>query len=267
MAPLNIVSTVPSGSVGRPYAASLAVSGGTPPYSFAVTGSALPDGLELSTNGDISGVPTAEGTTSISVRVQDSSNPPVTQDVPIDIVVAPGHPRSHPLDHVSTWLALLAVTLPIIGFVLIFAYAFATPGLHTTYFSVGLLTALAALLGGVLMGFLFGIPKAVSTGELRHATANTRSAFTLSPNLAEVSDWLTKLLLGAGLVELTKLGGPLAKLIGSVARGLQSPAETSATGSSKVAAGAILFGYVILGFLEGYVITTVWYQKKLNELG
>jgi hypothetical protein len=35
-----------------------------------------------------------------------------------------------------------------------------------------------------------------------------------------VSDWLTKLLLGAGLVQLTRLGAPISQLIDSVAAGL-----------------------------------------------
>jgi hypothetical protein len=125
---------------------------------------------------------------------------------------------------------------------------------------------LAALLAGILIGFLFGIPRAVSTGELRHSNAGTTKAYTLSPNLAEVSDWLTKLLLGAGLVELTKLGGPVGKLIDGVAGGLHSASAAGTPATSKVAGGAILFGYMILGFMEGYLMTTFWYQKKLNDL-
>jgi hypothetical protein len=128
-----------------------------------------------------------------------------------------------------------------------------------------MLTALAALLAGCFSGFLFGIPKIVSSGQLRQSKGS--SAYTPSSNLAEVSDWLTKLLLGAGLVQLTHLGAPIAQFIDTVAGGLQAatpgagPSETA-----KVMAGAILFGYVIIGFLDGYVVTTVWYQKKIASL-
>ena len=133
------------------------------------------------------------------------------------------------------------------------------PWSHWSYASIGLLTSLAALVTGYLAGFLFGIPRVVSSGALRHAT----NEYTPSSNLAEVSDWLTKLLLGAGLVQLTRLGAPVAHLIDNIAAGLHSTAA-SASGA-KVAAGAILFGYTITGILVGYVMTTLWYQRKITN--
>jgi len=93
------------------------------------------------------------------------------------------------------------------------------------------------------------------------------SQFSPSTNLAEISDWLTKLLLGAGLVELTRLGHPISALINAVARGLQDvPANAKIQGTPVLVAGGILVLYVILGFLDGYVITTVWYGKYLENL-
>lgn len=90
---------------------------------------------------------------------------------------------------------------------------------------------------------------------------------TPSTNLAEISDWLTKLLLGAGLVELTRLGKPLSTLVNAVARALQDiPASVKPTQTSVVVASGLLAMYVVLGFLDGYVITTVWYGKYLERL-
>ena len=161
--------------------------------------------------------------------------------------------------HTSNWLAALALWVPAFGAMWILIYAFTTPGAHWSYASIGLLTSLAALVTGYLAGFLFGIPRVVSSGALRHAT----NEYTPSSNLAEVSDWLTKLLLGAGLVQLTRLGAPVAHLIDNIAAGLHSTAA-SASGA-KVAAGAILFGYTITGILVGYVMTTLWYQKRITN--
>ncbi|HEY5183713.1 MAG TPA: hypothetical protein VIM19_02145 [Actinomycetes bacterium] len=93
------------------------------------------------------------------------------------------------------------------------------------------------------------------------------SAFTPSTNLAEVSDWLTKLLLGAGLVQLTHLGAPVASLINSVASGLEGGTTTEPSGSATVIAGAILITYTVLGFLVGYVLTTLWYGHRLAQSG
>ena len=93
------------------------------------------------------------------------------------------------------------------------------------------------------------------------------SAFTPSTNLAEVSDWLTKLLLGAGLVQLTHLGPPVASLINSVAAGLEGGTTAEPSGSATVMAGAILITYTVLGFLVGYVLTTLWYGHRLAQSG
>jgi hypothetical protein len=42
--------------------------------------------------------------------------------------------------------------------------------------------------------------------------------------------------------------------------------STAASASgAKVAAGAILLGYAITGILVGYVVTTLWYQKKITN--
>lgn len=98
--------------------------------------------------------------------------------------------------------------------------------------------------------------------------AGQGSQFSPSSNLAEISDWLTKLLLGAGLVELTRLGHPLSSLIDAVARGLQGvPAGAVISGTPVIVAASILVMYVVLGFLDGYVLTTLWYGKHLQRLG
>ena len=122
-------------------------------------------------------------------------------------------------DHLTFWLAFLALETPIFGFAWIGVYAFATPGKHGIYLSVGMLTAIAAFLIGVLIGFLFGIPKVISSGQARLGQS---SGYAPSSNLSEVSDWLTKLLLGAGLVQLTHLGAPIGALINHIAAGLHT---------------------------------------------
>ncbi len=55
------------------YSLSLSASGGTAPYSFSLSNSALPAGLTLSTAGALVGTPTSPGTTIFIVRATDSS--------------------------------------------------------------------------------------------------------------------------------------------------------------------------------------------------
>jgi len=125
------------------------------------------------------------------------------------------------LHHVGTWLALLALGVPVLGGLWIAIYAFTTPGSHGSYLGVG---------------------------------------------MAEVSDWLTKLLLGAGLVQLTHLATPISHLIDNIAAGLTPTTSTGTNSAAKVMAGSILFGYVVIGILDAYVVTTMWYQNKLEEV-
>ena len=64
--------TLPGGAVGRAYSVVLMATGGTGPYSFAVSAGTLPVGLTLSTAGFIAGTPTAAGTSAFSVTATDS---------------------------------------------------------------------------------------------------------------------------------------------------------------------------------------------------
>ena len=131
---------------------------------------------------------------------------------------------------------------------------------------------------------LLGIPRYVSSGRARAKREGAASspaggvtaaadeldvsAWTPSTNLAEISDWLMKLLLGAGLVELTWLGGPTSRLVRTIASGLDRPAPGGdPSGSAIVMAGAILVLFPVLGFLVGYMLTTLWYRHALVEDG
>src|SRR5262245_56977961 len=72
--PLSITtaSPLPNGAVGTSYSQSLAATGGTPPYTWSVTGA--PTWLTLSAAGVISGVPTAAGTANFTVQVRDNAS-------------------------------------------------------------------------------------------------------------------------------------------------------------------------------------------------
>jgi hypothetical protein len=168
----------------------------------------------------------------------------------------------------------LAGLLALIGIVFIVAYCLSTEGQHLQYLGVSATCAIASF----LVGFLFGIPRVVSTGALRltqEGQATDKSdrdaptgQFTPSTNLSEISDWLTKLLLGAGLVQLGSLGRPAGALLQAIARGISPPAgEAAPVNTAALAmAGAIVVTYLVLGFLDGYVVTTLWYGRRLSEL-
>jgi hypothetical protein len=244
-----------------------------------VGGTVLPAGVQLDPATGritISGNPRA-GSAQVTIRVSDAAPQPHTDDTSLivrvrrqgitkrdqrlDILGALGIGARIPISfrwmsRPTFWLAVIAFWTPLASSVPIFVFAFTSQGQHGRYLAVGLLTAIAALVAGCLFGFLFGLPKV--------ATVSGQPAYSPSTNLPDVSDWLTKLLLGAGLVQLTHLGPPVADLIDHVAKGMS--ADAASADSAKVLAGAIVFGYTGIGLIAGYVVTAVWYLRKLNRM-
>ena len=64
--------TTISASQGSPLNAVLTASGGVSPYTWAISSGTLPNGVDLSTTGVLSGEPTASGSTTLGIQVTDS---------------------------------------------------------------------------------------------------------------------------------------------------------------------------------------------------
>lgn len=108
------------GAVGQSYNTLILVSGGLPPYSFALSGN-LPAGLSLNTDtGVISGTPTAAQTEEFSITVMDSVGAQqsmdkavavhtATQSFSITITAAPVAATPTPVPGLGAW-ALLALS-------------------------------------------------------------------------------------------------------------------------------------------------------------
>ena len=65
-------SPLPQGTAGVAYNVTLAASGGTPPYTWQLVGGALPSGLNLGSNGVISGTTSSVGTFNFTIQVTDN---------------------------------------------------------------------------------------------------------------------------------------------------------------------------------------------------
>ncbi len=66
-------ATLPAATVGIAYSQTLTATGGTGPYTFAVTTGSLPAGLTLGAGGTISGTPSAAGTSNFTVQATDAA--------------------------------------------------------------------------------------------------------------------------------------------------------------------------------------------------
>ncbi|MGA7561212.1 MAG: hypothetical protein WBW01_06275 [Terriglobales bacterium] len=126
----------------------------------------------------------------------------------------------------------------------------------------GALVAGAFFIGGVLLGYLFGLrPASSSQGDSSESPPRPHT------NLEEIADWLTKLILGAGLVELTHLRAPIYAFTVFMATGVNPPfilngEEAEDPGSAAIAL-AIMSFFSASGLLYGYLWTR--YQQALKE--
>jgi hypothetical protein len=83
-------SSLPNGTVGAAYSATLAAAGGVAPYLWAVTAGSLPAGLTLNAQtGAISGTPASAGTASFTVQLTDAQSPAASVSAPLSITVNP----------------------------------------------------------------------------------------------------------------------------------------------------------------------------------
>jgi hypothetical protein len=92
---------LPDGTQGETYSAdTLSVDGGVPPFTWSVAEGTLPPGLTLApASGEITGTPTAAGTFTFPVQVEDSSSPSLTATQDQTITIAPNCADNHHHPH------------------------------------------------------------------------------------------------------------------------------------------------------------------------
>jgi len=82
-------ASLPAGTTGVAYAATLSATGGAAPYTWSVSAGSLPAGLSLGTDtGVLSGTPSAAGSATFTARAADSSSPQRSATRGLSIAVA-----------------------------------------------------------------------------------------------------------------------------------------------------------------------------------
>jgi Putative Ig domain len=87
---LALPGSLGKATAGEEYSRQLTSGGGTAPYHFAVSEGTLPEGVELSESGLLSGTPTHAGDNAFAITVTDSSNPALTRTVQYTLPVQLG---------------------------------------------------------------------------------------------------------------------------------------------------------------------------------
>jgi hypothetical protein len=107
------------------------------------------------------------------------------------------------------------------------------------------------------MGFLFGIPRTSARQQKgpepsKDKVRGEQTTYQANTNLEEISDWLTKILVGVGLTQLREIPAGIETLAGRL-----GPVLGNSAGSGAFAVTVLLF-FAVCGFLEGYLWTRLF---------
>jgi hypothetical protein len=114
-----------------------------------------------------------------------------------------------------------------------------------------------------VLGFLFGIPRAAQ--ENLEANEADRARYRGNTNLEQISDWLTKILVGVGLTQLTELPSFLSRL-GDYFNPLLGSGPFAVAIILYFAANGFLFGYLWTRLLLVGELTRAEYAEVLQAL-
>jgi tetratricopeptide (TPR) repeat protein len=129
-------------------------------------------------------------------------------------------------------------------------------------FGHGAMIAFAFSGVGSLVGFLFGIPRTLqstspappqtsssSAGAANPSEAADAYRQTVNTNLEQISDWLTKILVGVGLTQLQHIPEKLERMASYFQSGLGGNAPITLV---------ILLNAMVFGFFAGYLLTRLF---------
>jgi len=146
-------------------------------------------------------------------------------------------------------LAALAVGVLAMG-----VYAIQVSTGEWSVFASALMIAGASAAAGGLIGLLFGVPRTVARDTppppalgQTVSTPTPLAGIGANTNLEQISDWLTKIIVGVGLVQLGTIKSGAAKLFGNLAPALGGGDAGAAF------AGAIVIYFSVFGFFSGWL--------------
>ncbi len=111
----------------------------------------------------------------------------------------------------------------------------------------------ASTLSGALLGFLFGIPRAARDAD------RESQGYAANTNLEQISDWLTKILIGIGLTQLGTIGAAAGRLVTYL-----GPSFADGVAGTTFASALLLYA-AILGFVLGWLATRIFLAPALSQ--
>lgn len=187
---------------------------------------------------------------------------------------APGEPngkgsRADELGKRAIWTSIA------IGLIACVVYAVQSTNAaqFTSVLAVSVVIAGAGAVSGALLGFLFGIPRAMQhdapiprSGELSNlnsAASEPKSqplgGYLANTNLEQISDWLTKILVGVGLTQVRSIPDALTDYANATA-----PALGGFDASGAFSIGLLVY-YLVVGFVIGYLLTRLYLPGAFRQ--
>ncbi|MGF6116237.1 CheY-like chemotaxis protein/uncharacterized integral membrane protein [Janthinobacterium lividum] len=186
-------------------------------------------------------------------------------------------------------LPFILLYILLAGLLAVLAGALLPPYYHAV---PALLWSLGFCVSGMLLGFLFGIPRSLPSGTVNAAPPDERAngkgrptdeapaagadaaagnagntlflgtptPMEVNSNLVEVSDWLTKIIVGVGLIELKSLPGSARSMAAFIA-----PSLATDTPTSMAVVGGIMLFFSVHGFLIGYLLTRIYLSIMIKR--
>jgi len=152
------------------------------------------------------------------------------------------------------------IIVALMGFICIYSYS---KSVKLENSAVALTTILmvtaSSLFIGHLIGFLFGMPRTVqekSDNYKSEKTLNKKIEYQINTNLEQISDWLTKMLIGIGLVESNNLMEFIYKISSKIAKDIDTP------NSESIIIASIIY-FLILGFFGTYFAVRLYMARAI----
>ncbi|WP_417910962.1 hypothetical protein [Candidatus Electronema sp. PJ] len=167
---------------------------------------------------------------------------------------------------------LILIITTYTAFILLFSLAVPIVFSKLRIFSLLTMLGWASAFAGAFVGFMFGIPRVgpsnpEKTDQKRKRdesskeskAAGDKSRYRVNTNLEVVSDWLTKILVGAGLTQLHNTQIYLRDISRYFAQGLEK-----IVGIQQMIT-AIIILHMIVGLLGGYLLTRIYLTGVFAE--
>jgi len=174
--------------------------------------------------------------------------------------------RENGLNHDALIWALIIKIVGFIGIILI-SLLNADCRINSCFrqiFGISILMSLTAAITGGFLGFLFGIPRSLQKNEVATAVTADKPRksrpFSNNTNLEEISDWLTKIIVGVGLIELKRIMNGFHNLSIFFSRAFQPVLPTNI---ALPYVYTLLLLYGICGFLVVFLWARIYLFRQL----